>query len=235
MVVWPKLVDLSSRIFSKKRFNDTELSEETDLQKELKKKVASLRFKAGARKCENPDEAFHEKTKKCEELGNRFTTREENPCPENQLFYEIANNEGVCDCAHNDFKLNWDQLVYAADGQCYEQNTRGSCKSGEWLRFVNSEVKCETVPHGCPDDGNHVFGKPADAATDAVDAGCYELGKQGPCSSFNFVFRTLSGDIICRPEIAVDPAWAFGPLPPLNDSKGPCASTSFRAQNNKCI
>lgn len=45
--IWPRLTDLSSRIFFNKRHNEIELSDETTIQQELKQTGARLRFKAG--------------------------------------------------------------------------------------------------------------------------------------------------------------------------------------------
>jgi len=215
--LWPKMVDVSEKIFN--TLNDAKAIErENKIRLGLRQDVARLRFKAGARICQSPDEAFYTPAKGCVAVGS--SDAELNVCAakKDQVLYDGAGNKGICDCVDDDRHL----VYYAANGECYRQNEQGPCQNGTWLTINNGELVCEEIPVNCPADGQHIYW-----SFDPLVAKpqCLQLGARGPCLEGHVLGYDKSGLPKC-----------FDPLRPQSpiQLRLSCPLGSHRGQTEQC-
>jgi hypothetical protein len=137
-------------------------------------------------------------------------------------------------------------MVYSS-GRCYQLNTQGPCKIGEWLDLAEGHPACHPVPADCPIDGKHVFvHTTASARTDRItntathhdtnNGQCWELFTRGPCRQ-GLVVRRVEPDLIVRCATAASSTveeTRINNLPALLRPALPCHRGSRRSQNNQC-
>ena len=131
------------------------------------------------------------------------------PCQRGKLFYLDPDQGGSgCHC-----RQDWEAYYWAPLDQCFEQESPGPCREGQYFAYNVTSRKTE-----CSCFKSHVFSPST--------GGCVELETQGPCPPGNVVVADPATSQLacdCGPHLtsnywpptrACYPLYTRGPCPP---------------------